>query len=586
MKRFILSWQRIRREGGDILPAELGLFLLWVITGFALGIWVLNFIPFQKNCATTAFIREGILFLLFFPIFLYALGLRKRLDWIIVILLLSLCLSSHFLIVAARDWDYVSDRDESLETCLAYLLHGKFPYLFTTHAHNRAIVLPGHFLLALPFWLILGGMEWTTLFLQAAFLFLLAHRWIKSRSEPERGIAPDFRFLACMIAGISPVLFFEEFYAGDDSWPAYLFAMALLLLDRPRPVLIAILLGLATFSRNFFFFLPFLVFPYLFRQWGKKNAGRAFLIFVGFCLALLVPFILWNPRHFFHTSPMGVSLGKFIPQFRSEDSWFAQIYNYLFAARASIRHYQVALIVIVLALWGGLTAKSLSRIILVYLGIISFALFSIQRAVLLEYYTWFIPPALLLPFMPQERQESKSQPMLLRIFKISMLIFLFALLCLRFITDTKAELAKRRDYLLDQGRRMFCIGNSQMWEGCVNQDPLQGKKGIYKGNKGFIEGRFLEPGPVNKIRIKNLRTDVETKGFQADFFLIDLQGRPKHIWTLREHNIGAAPGKDNDKIQSLPENYFFNVGEKGDWAGIRIEFQGHGWFTIEDVSAY
>jgi len=588
MKKFLVNWQRIRRQGGDILPAELALFFLWVITGFALGFWVLNYIPMQKSGATTAFIREGILFLLFFPIFLYMLGMRKRMDWIILILLLSLCLSSHFLIVAARDWDVVSDRDESLETCLAYLLHGKFPYLFTTHAHNSAIVLPGHFLLALPFFVIFGGMEWTTLFLQAAFLFLLAFRWIKSQSEPGKENAPDFRFLCCMIAGISPILFFEEFYAGDDSWPAYLFAMTiLLLLEKPRPVLIAILLCLATLSRNFFFFLPFLVFPYLYRQWGKKMALRTFLIFAGFCLVLLLPFILWNPRHFFYKSPMGVSLGKFSSEFRSKDSWFFQIYNYIFAARASIRHYQVALIVIVLAWWGGVTARSLSKIILVYLGVISFAIFSIQGAVLLEYYTWFIPPALILPFMPLEKAESKQQTKIIfRIFKFCFLAFLFGLLCIRFITDTKIETAKRRDFLKNQGRRMFCIANSEMWEGCLKQDPLQGKKAIYKGKEGFIEGRFLEPGVVKKIQIKKLGSDIETKGFQADIFLIDLKGKPKHILTIKEENIGYAPEIHKDQIQSLPENYSYNVEEKGDWAGMRIEFKGHGWFTLEDIRAY
>lgn len=188
-----------------------------------------------------------------------------------------------------------SDRDDALNTAIAAVLHGEYPYARTTYLGNPITPLPGALLLALPFWL-LGN---------SAFQ---AVAWLAVWSAVLLGARRSWLTVFAIAAStLSPEALRETLTGGDLLANGVYVALAIWFTlqtaqcKAPSPVcmsLATLLLGVALTSRpNFLMLLP-IVFAAVARQSGWRCAlhlvGGACA--VGFALAL--PFYFHAPEAF------------------------------------------------------------------------------------------------------------------------------------------------------------------------------------------------------------------------------------------------------------------------------------------------
>lgn len=189
-----------------------------------------------------------------------------------------------------------SDRDDAINIGVSRLINGKYPYYATTYLGNPLSPLPGAFLLASPFVILLGNSAYQNLFWLPIF-FLLSRSLL--RNEPANLVLMVVTLLAC------PMIMHEVVHGGDllSNSIYCLVAVCLFRLAFDTrtsewiKVLAAIFLGISFASRFNFLFL----FPLVFLSVAKPRLKDA-VLFTGIAifmfLLLTLPFYLYDPVSF------------------------------------------------------------------------------------------------------------------------------------------------------------------------------------------------------------------------------------------------------------------------------------------------
>ncbi len=192
-----------------------------------------------------------------------------------------------------------TDRDEALNIAVTEMLHGRYPYYQRTYLNAPISPLPGAILLAMPF-VVLGNSAYQNIFW--LFCFVLGMRWyLKS------GLWA--LLLLWVILALSPIVW-NEFVTGGDLLANNIY-MLLFVLGMLNAVFAlsnggkwwvavgaSVLFGIGLSSRSNFFLLMPLVFSSLVQHAGVKKAFFYTAISCGVCVAITVPFYLYDPAGF------------------------------------------------------------------------------------------------------------------------------------------------------------------------------------------------------------------------------------------------------------------------------------------------
>ena len=192
-----------------------------------------------------------------------------------------------------------SDRDEALDIGVHALLRGSYPYTLRTYLDNPISPMPGSFLLAAPFVVVLGSSGYQNVFWLAIFFLVTQHYYLKDRRES--------LLLLLTILGLSPAVWHEIATGGDFlANSLYVFAFAVLMTgvhtsERSRGwqhIAADVLLGIALASRANFVVVLLPVAIFIAQRAGWTYSARH----VGFSAAVLtllvLPFYLYNPAGF------------------------------------------------------------------------------------------------------------------------------------------------------------------------------------------------------------------------------------------------------------------------------------------------
>jgi hypothetical protein len=182
-----------------------------------------------------------------------------------------------------------SDDDDGLNMATRAMFSGHFPYVERTYLGNLDHHLPGSFVLAAPF--VLAG----TSALQN--LFWLPMFFLAVSRERDEVTALKLAWLALLL---SPAIMYEVVTGTGYVSNAISVALGLWCVARATrwKDAAAAVWGVALASRaNFLFLLP-IAFGYLQQHAGAAAARRAVLIASATAAALILPFYLYDPRHF------------------------------------------------------------------------------------------------------------------------------------------------------------------------------------------------------------------------------------------------------------------------------------------------
>lgn len=215
-----------------------------------------------------------------------------------------------------------SDRDEALDIATTELASGRYPYyakaqvswLPLDEAEERATPispLPGELFFALPFLVVFGSAVYQTF-----FWLLLFYVFVRKYSRRHS-------LVVWFVVFLTPITWHEVLTGGDylanALWVTMLSLVSLSAIQRHSSGwlkwLYLILLGIGLSSRaNVLLVLPayFAVLTY-FEQWWK--ALGYFLVPIGTCILVTVPFYLYDPLHFspLHTYNKLASLDAVMP---------------------------------------------------------------------------------------------------------------------------------------------------------------------------------------------------------------------------------------------------------------------------------
>ena len=198
-----------------------------------------------------------------------------------------------------------SDRDEALDIATTELVSGRYPYyvkaqvswLPLEEAERRATPispLPGELFLAAPFLLVFGSAVYQTFFWLLVFYFFV-------RKHLQR-----HSLVVWFVVFLTPITWHEVLTGGDylanALWVTMLSLLSLSAIQRHSSGglkwFYLILFGIGLSSRaNVLLVLPayFAVLTY-FEKWWR--ALGYFLVPIGTCLLVTVPFYLYDPLHF------------------------------------------------------------------------------------------------------------------------------------------------------------------------------------------------------------------------------------------------------------------------------------------------
>jgi hypothetical protein len=202
------------------------------------------------------------------------------------------------------------DRNEAIIYWLSALARGDNPYAVPTDLGNPISVFPFVPLFASPF-VLAGNVGYLEIFGYLLLVVLLWHRY--------RG-APMQRAFSVLVLSSAPLIFFEVTARSD-----IIANMALLMLipwylmwvedhresmERRDIVITGVLFGCLAATR--IALLPALAVPalYLLRRHGAGAFARVMGLAAVLVVALLLPFILWDPDLFFGYAPLGVNRTK------------------------------------------------------------------------------------------------------------------------------------------------------------------------------------------------------------------------------------------------------------------------------------
>lgn len=223
----------------------------------------------------------------------------KYFKWTYLLVFVLVCLIFFVVYPIANSGAYGgigSDRDDAINIGVSNLITGKYPYYAKTYLGNPLSPLPGAFLLASPFVILLGNSAYQNLFWLPMF-FLLSRTLLKN--EVANVALMILMLISC------PMIMHEVVHGGDLlSNSIYclvsicLFKLAFnIQVTSWKKFLAAIFLGISLASRfNFLFLLP-LVFLSVVRS-KLKDA----VLFIGIAiftfLLLTLPFYFYDPASF------------------------------------------------------------------------------------------------------------------------------------------------------------------------------------------------------------------------------------------------------------------------------------------------
>jgi hypothetical protein len=188
-----------------------------------------------------------------------------------------------------------SDRDDAINIGTTRLFGGQYPYYAKTYLGNPLSPLPGAFLLAAPFVLLLGNSAYQNLFWLPIF-FLLSRSLLRNDTA-------NIALMAVLFVGCPMVM--HEVVHGADLLSNSLYCLVAVCLFRFsldqgvawKKWLAAVFLGVAFASRfNFLFLFPVLFCSAARSRWkdGFLLTGIAILTF----LCLTLPFYIYDPASF------------------------------------------------------------------------------------------------------------------------------------------------------------------------------------------------------------------------------------------------------------------------------------------------
>jgi hypothetical protein len=213
------------------------------------------------------------------------------------------------------------DRNEAITYWLSALAHGDYPYAVPTNLGNPISVLPFMPLSASPF-VLAGNVGYLEVF---GYLLLVVLLWHHYRS------APMLRAFSVLVLSSAPLLYFEVTARSD-----IIANMALMMLipffmmwiqdhrqsmERRDIAISGVLFGCLAATR--IALLPALAVPalYLLRRYGVVAFAQVIGLAAAVFIALLLPFILWDPDLFFHYAPFGVNMTKLGQHTQTQVAW-------------------------------------------------------------------------------------------------------------------------------------------------------------------------------------------------------------------------------------------------------------------------
>lgn len=233
---------------------------------------------------------------------------QKRPDWpgTAGFAVLALALAAVFLVVFPLANSHApglgSDRDDALNTGVAALLDGRWPYGERTYLGNPLTPLPGALLIALPFHLI-GNAAFQNLLWAALFI-----GWCRRRIVPG-GAA----WLAAALVTLGSPGALQDFAVGGDYLANALYVtmaadLALRVQTGGRWARLAggMVLAIAVSSRPVYAVVPVVLAGTIFRSHGAARSGLFVAVTGVVLLALNLPFALADPGNF----PLGIALSK------------------------------------------------------------------------------------------------------------------------------------------------------------------------------------------------------------------------------------------------------------------------------------
>jgi hypothetical protein len=291
--------------------------ILWISLCFLLP--SLRFIQKYSGITGCFVIALGIFLFVYLAVFsIDKIPYSRHLNWgyIIVFALIVLIFFVVYPIANSGAYGGIgSDRDDAINIGVSRLVTGQYPYYAKTYLGNPLSPLPGAFLLASPFVLLLGNSAYQNLFWLPIF-FLLSRSLL--RNEPANLVLMVVTLLGC------PMIMHEVVHGGDLLSNSIYCLVAICLFrltfdtrnSEWRKVLAAIFLGISFASRFNFLFL----FPLVFLSVAKSKLKDA-VLFTGIAifmfLLLTLPFYLYDPVSFsplsLTTSHISSRISTFIP---------------------------------------------------------------------------------------------------------------------------------------------------------------------------------------------------------------------------------------------------------------------------------
>jgi hypothetical protein len=203
-----------------------------------------------------------------------------------------------------------SDRDDALNVAVRELLSGRYPYYARTYLDNPISPLPGSIMLSAPFVLV-GDSAYQNFFWLSALAGVAW--WTMGR------VRDALLFLWFILASAPIVL--REIFTGSDLLANGIFVFIFVLLlclpnmDFRRRLAVAVLLGLGLASRAHFLLVVPLVFAFLARREGVRQAFFLILTTTLTFVVVTLPFVLYDPAGFapMHTAGRLAVFGIRVP---------------------------------------------------------------------------------------------------------------------------------------------------------------------------------------------------------------------------------------------------------------------------------
>lgn len=223
----------------------------------------------------------------------------RHLKWSYLLMFVLVCLIFFVVYPIANSGAYGgigSDRDDAINIGVSSLITGKYPYYAKTYLGNPLSPLPGAFLLASPFVILMGNSAYQNLFWLPVF-FLLSRYLLKNETA-------NIAIMVLMLVSC-PMIMHEVVHGGDLLSNSIYCLVSVCLFKlafdtqttKWKKFLAAIFLGISFASRFNFLFL----FPLVFLSVAKSKLKDA-VLFIGIAfftfLLLTLPFYFYDPNSF------------------------------------------------------------------------------------------------------------------------------------------------------------------------------------------------------------------------------------------------------------------------------------------------